>query len=511
MLIIIYAAYLFCRIDSIGVFTDEAYDGVLSLQILGKCSDGLAWPFGIGHYHGALQSYLAVPFFLVIKNPLLALRCFEISTGIFVLAATYFCLRDYFGRITALITLVFLVVNPAFIFMSQIGIMMGFVMNGISMIILMALRRWLRGAGIGWFLAACFLAGAGASIRIWFFWFIVFLVMAGAFCRKKLSARVGLGGWRTYIFSGLSAFAVGSLLLILHELTSEFNGVENVFTALSERLWVRGDFFSCLIERLQQFASILSGDLRFSGLDWYARQGWRLDFEMGHIPPWALRSGFQMIFYLVCCVYILSRANTKTNNRRKILLFAAPPVVMLLLSSVSPSTLNVDHLILILPFPQVLMALAMVRAWRHGGTAKIILPLMGSISLMLCSVSWLHEHNEIEKTGGVGLNSDAIFELTEWLESRGVDRVVGEWGTHHAVQLLSNCTITPKVCQFENSGIDCLRPTEHYLFLGPNYSSNAVNFSSAAVTGGRSIEESIFFREKNGTIAYVVVRLGSKN
>jgi len=444
------AVYGFIQIKGLlvpSLWADEAYDGVFTQQIIRLGWKGFRnWPLGLGpyNYHAALQSYLYVPFFLLIKSPFLALRVGEFFFSSVVIVLAYLCARRFFGPLAALFTLVLLLFNPVFIYMSRINTPHGGVMAAFWLGALLFLQTWRKTGHDRWLFAAAFLTGAGFCVRIWFYWFIFGLLfsalvvyrqeLAGLFFRPLNRRRIaGVG----------AAFLLGLVPYALKETRSVNPDLFRIGVTFFHH-GVNGsvDNFAILHNwgvSFWQFLGALAGGL------WDFWLFNRLDHN-NFISFMMIYCGF--LFALSVGVLLLLKT-ARGSQRSRALFFITLLLGMFLPSCLTLSTFRQDHLYFIFPLPQIIMgaaaAILFERARVLGPSSRV--PLMTLILIAALPVLYLWQYSKRERffrrTGGTGTVSDSIIAITNWLEKHDYSApICGDWGFGGS-KLLSDGKIRP--------------------------------------------------------------------
>ncbi len=506
-----------------GVYGDEAQDGVLAQQIIHAGFHHMGeWPLSNGGYHGALQAYLLAPFFLLIKEPLLALRIGELALSLIVIATAYLCAKRFFNSLAAVFTLVFLLSNPAFIFKSRMntdpaGIMAAFYLGA-----LICLLSWHRSGKSSRLFAAAFLAGAGFCLRLWFYWFYCGLILAALIFRGEAAHALGprsaskIGG--TALF-----FALGLSLYIMKEVRGE--GTELFGCVLAHLHYgVRGaDNFMILKNlgmRFGQLITELRGRILDSFPECYSNCGASLN-----LSPYAEMFCGALLALSFFCLIALGRG----AYRRKGLFFVTLLFGMFLPSIFTLSDLVPEHLFILFPIPQIIMGAAAYLLFEHvlktGRFWKAA--ALGLVLYALAPPFYAWEFSQmsgfVQRTGGTWFYSDANVGMVHWLKERGYFAPKNcDQRLDDPVRLLSNERIVPISCGQASYGTpdhaaaeaflsQCVGGENVYLFLSPDLehpSHSTLPYFSALLAGtGEKFALRKVFYDKNGGPAYGVYSL----
>ena len=143
------------------------------------------------------------------------------------------------------------------------------------------------------------------------------------------------------------------------------------------------------------------------------------------------------------------------------------------------SGLWVTHLLVILPLPQILIGAGLMMLWRVMLAALVgrrgaALPRPARIAnlarqmslalvptLLLLAALLVGElrtvadyHADLARTGGSSAFSDAIYDLSDYVNAQPADRaiVAGEWGIRRQIQILSQGRVNPpEIFQYDSS------------------------------------------------------------
>jgi len=519
------AGYCWLQLRSLlvpGVCGDEAYDGAQAQQIIraGLRHIG-AWPLFTAGYHGALQAYLLIPFFLLIKEPFVAIRTSEVVFSLIVIAAAYLCARRFFNPIAALFMLVLLLANPTFIYRSRLSISEAGIMAAFYLGALIFLQAWGRSGKNRHLYVAAFLAGAGFCLRLWFYWFYAGLLLAAFIFRAEVMRTLRRRPIAPQLGGAAAFFILGLTLYILKEAAGR--GTELFSYGLAHLHYgVRGaDNFMILRNlgtRFHQFMAELYGHI-LGGFPSY--------------PPGeaALLNQGASIFYgtlLALSIFFLV-ALGRGAYRRKAIFFIALLLGMFLPSIFTLSNFVQDHLFILFPIPQIIMGAAAYllfervmqreRLWKAA--------CLGLAFYAAAPAFHLWEFSRIERfmrrTGGTWYYSDANVDMVHWLEKDGYFAPKNcDIRLDAAMHLLSNEKINAISCWQPSYGAPnrqdaaaffkrCTGGENIYLFLSPNpkhpnYSTFPYFSSLLNRTGEKFVVRKVF-DAKNGEPAYTIYSL----
>jgi 4-amino-4-deoxy-L-arabinose transferase-like glycosyltransferase len=329
-------------------------------------------------------------------------------------------------------------VNPTFIFWSRQGVFVTSAVAGIGLGVVLTWLRWWRTGARRYAIAGAFLMGLGLYTKLLFLWLIVGLGLATILVNVDQWQRVrrrilrGPVGW-----TGL-AFLLGSSPLIVYNLQTG-GTFDTIGTNLITSYYGTNNlaFLPNLLERLRQFAAVLTGS-HF----WYMGEAYANWLNLG------------LFLAALSIALFLGLGAAQREDRLAVFPFAVIGGVILA-SCATVSALWVTHFALLSPWPALGVAAAVGLLVRriglqvNGRGANWILVLM----LAVISASWLAEvvtdvryHRALAISGGLGAHSDAVEDLASWLaadERRGVPVVAMDWGIAASVAFLTQGEVTP--------------------------------------------------------------------
>ena len=530
-----------------GLYYDEALDVVPTMQIVlgqpvetwtggGISLGGRTFPAMISGYVGTINTYLMLPFFYLLGVNVTSLRLMTILFGGFALVLCYLFAKDFLHRRAAAITVLLLAVHPSFVFWSRQGIYITSVMTFMAAGSLFCFWRWYRGNRdlrftiydlrftIGdWYLyAGAFLLGLGLSAKFLFLWFIIalatsyymlqlsslpsrysltdrtailkilaFNMNAKQLVLSLLSFCVGAGGLLWYNLKTLGTIKVLGKNLIITD-----QGVNNL------------DFLSNLLTQIKAFLVLINGS-------WFGFYG----------------SSFDNSFYPVAfCVSVVGLAilffffsdKTRKYKAKAVFLFSMFALI-LVQSCFTVSGLGATHLLIMLPLPQLIIAL-FVETLYQITTPKMLPPVLMSMVVVALITQDLRVdfryHQALQRSGGTGRFSDAIYELAEYLEDNHITSPVAvDWGFKNNIQILTKGTVNPvEIFQYnQNPDEEFSRevskrlgnPNNLYLFHAEEFTSfkRYGTFEKVVREADKAIRLERTFYQRDGTPIYHLYRV----
>ena len=522
-----------------GLYYDEAMDVVPTMQIvLGQPVEvwtgvsislgGRTFPVMIMSYLGTVCTYLMLPFFHFLGVSVFSLRLMTIVFGGFTIILYYLFAKDFLNRRAAAITVLLLAVHPSFIFWSRQGIYVTSVMTFMAAGSLFCFWRWCRGNVDlrfeirNWYLyAGACLLGLGINAKFLFIWFII--ALAASYYILRFSALPLRSSWpdrRTILkiltfnmsakqlVLGLLSFCVGAGGLLWYNLntlgTIKILG-KNLFT--TDQGVNNLDLLKNLLTEIKAFLVLIKGS-------WFGFYG----------------GSFGNSFYpVVFCVSVVGLAcllffNDKAKTYKAKAVFLLSMLALILVQSCfTISGLGATHLLIMLPLPQLIIALFMETLYQT------ITPKMLPSALMIMVVLALtaHDlrvdfryHRALQRSGGTGRFSDAIYELAEYLEDNGLTSPLAvDWGLKNNIQILTKGAVNPvEIFQYSwNPNEEFSRevsrhlsdPRNLYLFYAEEFASfNRYDaFERIVREANKVIQLERTFYQRDGTPVYYLYRV----
>jgi len=451
------------QLDLPGLNYDEAIVGLPTMQfLLGQPVEtfrGTGIPLGARlfpvmtwDYVGALDSYLLLPFFAILGPSVLALRLMPILVAAIGLVLTYLLARLVYNRRVAAISILLLAVHPSFVFWSREGVLVTLVTTTLALATLLSVIGWWRACHSvsrqrrqrdGFLLLAAFLTGLGLSAKILFLWFLVGSAVAVAFLHADRILAFVRQRWRPAVPLSLPQFAAiivaflaGGWMLVVYNLQT----AGGTFQILAKNLFVsyygvqNPDLISNLQTRLEHLRVFLNG-----GSFWYLGGPFADD-----LYPLAFGAAVVSLLVLAAWQWRQSRLGNDTTGWRWSLFPPLLIALMVLQSCFTVSGLWVNHYTLLLPWPQLTMAIAADRwmARRRGA----LLPIAGALVIlgaMDVGVD-IQYHQALRRSGGYGARTSAIVRLAAYLDEHKIAAPVAlDWGIKPNVQLLTLGRVNP--------------------------------------------------------------------
>ena len=443
LIILVFLILTLLNINYPGLNTDEASNGVAGSNILRDVGDiaggkppllychvtlfGKIFPIMQSQYCGATIAYLVFPFFRFFGANAVGLRlCSILILAIFLLFLYYFC-KNWFGNRVAIMASLITATNLAFVQYGRLGLyrteifVMSFFWVGLFFLIKYAqAKRYL-------FLILSFLFfGLSFSIKITFLYYAVALTVAYLLIGRKPGL---LGTFKIKeVVLMLFSFCTGAFLIITYNIMEPWVTVKQLFSVLTNaqatsantigegaKNW---DYLNNFSQRLMQSFSLLKGDIS-------DRFFWGV-FENNTIEAFSLSAVILVIGSLVLLLgVVLFTSSLPKITRSRVLFIYILYSILLLLSPFTMCGLNQGHLLVLLPFPQVAMAIFLCYlwdiAWQFKKTLiKVFVGFLLSFTILFNIFMNLYYNIQMQRTGGFGRWSTAINELVDYLKENNI-------------------------------------------------------------------------------------------
>jgi len=404
---------------------DEAGTGIVTLFLMNNIPDGTGVVF-FGRYfplsyvprHGALESYMLLPFLLLGGVTPEALRIGPLLFGVITIVFTYWFGSRFFNQYVGAIAAFLLAINGFFVSIIKMGGMCGFSILTFSLIPLLLFLKYSHTKRNLYFYLGMFLLGLGFNVRGYFIWFIIALFFTGLLLYRRM--------FRIKICCiGFICLFIGALPVLYHyfkiNLFRDFI-LANFIVAKEENI-NNLHFFANLLRRIDHLNEALAGRLYES---------------------WRQNSALIYIFW-ICIVFFAYKIILRKKTilpRGRIVFVLVLTAGIFIVSSFTFSTLNSGHLILVLPYLQVLIAIAI---WEIHKSNKVNQKIALLIVILFIG---LHLNNSISKACELGKEerdnkNSNIYVITQWLLDNKVHNVVlHEEPFCQGVQFLSNLKLS---------------------------------------------------------------------
>ena len=432
-----------------GLQDDEAYSGVSAFYIIHdrplKIGQSMKirlfnrnFPIMVGKYIGPIESYLLVPFFLLFGIGVFSLRLMPITIALITLLLVYYLCKAWFDKRMALITVLLIATNSAFVQYSRVGIYRAelfqifFLWAG-----LLSLWGYFEKKKDFYLYFGFFLFGLGLSAKIMFLWYLSGLVIACLILRKRIFSVVSIKFSQLII--GLSSFALGSFFILFYNFKRDGETIKLLLNSLFQPTYKGFNnlaYLDNLKIRVSQLIETLLGNID-------EKKAWSIweTIPLDYISPIIFALGF---------VFILLFSFPKSSypySRDKILFFYILYSVVFLCTPFTISHLGTGHLFILFPFPQIVMALFL--CWLSYLFSKKKIILYPIYCVFLASILFnvrlnVNYHLDMRKTGCFETWTTAVYDLADYLRENKISNLLTfHWGMQHNVAFLTDCDVMP--------------------------------------------------------------------
>ena len=579
-----------------GLYYDEALDLVPMLQVMhgepatllrgiGFSLGDYTYPLMLMDYMGSLNGYLSLPFMALFGPGVVAARVAPIFFSAVTIVLAFALARAWFGHGVAAVTALLLAVNPSFIWFSRQGISVTSVMTIFSLGSLLLLDQWRREKrdlrlGIRdlrfengdssivnrqssipnlLLIAAGLLLGLGLWAKLIFLWWIVALGVIALVWLLTSQGQIGhkfvqMVRPALWVLLGLLIGAAPLIYYNLYDLLRQPFDLRHAYT------------LGLLFKSLGQ-----PTDYGVNNLDFWANlQKAIADFNVFIDGSYFWYNGvpYSNVYAVptfVIAVIVGSVLAFVRHEWHKWLALLAAIAVTVLISAFTVSGLWATHLFIMLPLPQMVVAVAAV--WlacagaqaigrvgageRHGvprfgnevgagftpatSTPAISNPqspisrspwLAGLLIIVLLALPvwrdlWVSEqhHATLTRTGGSGRFSDAIYKLATHLDTEHIDAPIAlDWGIEKSVRVLTDDRVQPEEvfgfsAQPDDTFIQQVRellrdPSRQYIVLWDRFAvyNRRQAFTQIANSMGMQVTETFIAHEQSGLPVYVMLQ-----
>jgi sulfur carrier protein ThiS len=446
-----------------GINVDEASDGIVTSYILKDVSNNpksklmitncyiilfnKIFPIMSGEYLGSVSSYLIFPFSLIFGLNVISLRVTSIFISALTILFIYFSCKIWFGRRVAFLASLLTATNLLFVQYSRVGLhreeifIIFFFWAG-----LFFLAKYSEAKKNLFLYLSLYSWGLGLSAKIIFLWYAIGLIVAYLILRKRVNLLLSLK-IRQKIIVVLS-FGLGAIFIILYNIKSPGIIVRVLTHSLFLSPFKEGsspqinnlDYLTNLGTRIPHLIVLLKGNI-VDAIDW------------GVIKMYSLESLSLFIITLTfisfMSVLILTLFSRNKPIKYRILFFYILYFTVMALTPFTVSGFHPGHLLVLLPFPQIVMALFLDYIWQWSRQKKILLTTIYSIFLVpvLLFNIWMNIYFNIEmkKNGGYRRWSTAIYELADYLDRKNIQPLTFGCGLKENIAFLTNERIVPAI------------------------------------------------------------------
>jgi hypothetical protein len=423
---------------------------------------GQALPVALDGYLGGLPIYVHWLVNHLTAFPL-RFRLVNIAYALIAIGFTYGFARAFLGVRAAIYAAVLMATMPSLVFFSRIGEAANFLRLVWIAVGLFYGYRWAVTREWRALYGASLAMGLGLSTRLETVWWMIAVVgYLVVLDRARLGAVAALlQTHRRQAGVALLWVVIGASLLIAYNLQTGGGTLRQVGQSLPATQAGHHNLALAqnAVTRVRHLRTLLAGS---------------------HI--WGMRASYRnRALALVFCAAVVAllamavagRIRRRPDRKAEFLLFVLAAV--LVQSTFSVTTINVMHLLIIMPVPVLILAKALdLPPVRLIGAAAVA--VLALVNLRADALYYQH----LASDGGRGVYSPGIYRFVDDLERRGVTRVVGcDWGIAWQVYYLSFGRIkfteiagfSPRVpASFSRELETALSRSEtHFIFRAPRY------------------------------------------
>ena len=454
---------------------------------------GHPFPLLILPYLGATQAGILTLVFAMADISIPVIRSTFVILGVFPLILTFLFTRRLFNAGTAIVATLLLAVDPTYIFSLRSDNGPTAVMMICKLGALWVLIIWWQTRKPVHLWMGAFLCGFGLYDKINFIWFLGALaVTVVVIDYQGVWERIKSMRWLTMVGAAIG-FCGGASVMLLYTLLTRGGPFRELLSLIHKETAFgvnNTNLLSNLGIRLDSLFGLLSG---YEILDFYTSTfgGYQYPYSRGFFPstaiPWLVG-----LAILALGLQLLFRVKWGLNEKKALFLLLLS-VLIVVVSTITPTNLMYHHLLLVYPFFHLLAAHFItaipkfVRSWRfdplENRTKRTAGYGLGGLAVAVAVVTSLgvtgNYYRVLEETGGIGMWSDAIYDLANYLEGDERTVVVMDWGINLNLLALTEGelhTLEPWQ-QFLYSGdyspeMEALviEPDRVYIFHAPRYS-----------------------------------------
>lgn len=434
-----------------GLNYDEALDAVPAMQfVLREPIEAFAtvralnreWPLMVMPYIGATSTYLLIPAFALAGAGVVTLRATGVILGAATLMLAWYTVRSLFDRRVAGLAALLLACSPSYVFWTRMPAYIAFPVVPLALGTVYAGWRWYSGTNRSWLVVAALLTGLGLYTKILFVWLPVSLAVAWILLapRRQPGLNRWLWPWTSTPMRIRVLAAVAGLVGVAPLLAYNVLSGGGTVSVLARNLTSTELYGVSNLALLQNLRTVFLTDLRaFLDGSWFSNV--LGDVPANPVPPIALLVSIVLL--------VILGAMRKLRWPRRVAWVGILVACTTAQSAVTVSNLGANHLAILWPWPQVLIALAatalldldIARAWPTALLAGLL--ILAPAALDMRTV-WAY-HSEVERVGGEGLFSDAIYALASDLAMPNSPAPVAlDWGFRRNIQLLTGNAVSPE-------------------------------------------------------------------
>ncbi|HHT9125902.1 MAG TPA: ArnT family glycosyltransferase [Candidatus Brocadiia bacterium] len=486
------------------------------LHILGKDI-----PINATKKRGALEAYILTGVFSAFGINVYSFRVTTITIGTVALVLAYFFTKKMFGQKAAIISIILLTIDPSYMLYVRHDFGDVVIMLACKMGSLLCLYNWWRTGRLLHLSLGTLLMAFGLWELVNFIWFVIALPLSVSILYpKELKSKIGV----KEILCGLFLIAFITLELLFFMKRKLFLNTSSVYTEILNQPW---SVFNFLILHIKHKFAILRIMLLENTMP---------EFTLGVLPKGLLgmKGAFTYYLFLISSIIFFFTLYMNFRNRafnKKHLFIPLMGLFIFLQIVITPEATGGHHTMMLYPFIHIFLGttLACLFDYFRNKTHYILKIVCSSFVIVLIiftvasNLATLKSYyKELEKSGGRGNWSDAIYDLAEYIKKQGdVPVLAMDWGFTHNLLFLSEGRINIRDSFWRYvSGQDrhirelFLKGNRLFLFHSPRYTNFKPPLEAFNETIKKSGVESVVqqnFHQRDGEHIYSVYKILTPN
>ena len=421
-------------------------------------------PAGLDGYQGGFPIYIHW-FISELTDYPLRFRAINILYALMMIGFTYFFTLGFISKSAALFSALMLATMPSLVFFSRIGEIAIFLRIMLATAVLYCFYRWSTQRSWHAFYAGSLALGLGISTRLEIIWWVVAAFTYLAVLDRTRLRRDMYAFWahKVRALIGVACFLAGSSLFITYNVITKGGTITQIAQNFGHTQAGHNnmELFSNLIKRINHLFELLDGS-NIWGMSTTYRNG-------------LFSLAFAIAFMVLLAIAIAARLRRQPEHKIEFLISLL--VLMLIESTFSVSTINVMHILILMPVPVLILVKFLdLIPWR---TASVL-----TAAALLAGNLWVDAryYDTLRQVGGRGIYSTRAYSFAKELEQMGVAKVFAcDWGLARLVYYFSQGRI--KVEEIFGYSRDIpptfyyglaaalQQPNTFFLFYAPTYST----------------------------------------
>lgn len=403
---------------------------------------GHSLPLLILPYLGSIQAAILSLVYWLAGISVPVMRAAFITLGIVPLIFTYLFAKRFLDYPAAFLAVFFLALDPTYIFSVRSD-------NGPVLVMLICklgalyfFTLWWQKSRFTGLVLGAFLCGVGLYDKLNFGWFMAACALAVGILYGRQAWQKAAALRRSRILIPLAFFCLGASPQIAYQVLTKGKFLRNLPALLTNQTPFgidNANFLPNFIYRLKSLWRLLSG---YEILEFYTTSfnGHHFEYEKGCLAYPIL----QWLFILALVMLGIQRFTRKRQalNSRKLLFLSSCVFLMVLFSAFTPTNLVYHHLLVVYPFPHLIAAYGLTRLPGMMKPLKFKVPFLRLkfnavqsfagglvvLALLTSTVTVFTYYRVLEESGGTGMWSDAIYDLSAYLDGDDRTVILMDWG-----------------------------------------------------------------------------------